>query len=113
MTGKDTANQFGRLRPRRRGRLLALAEVEVLPSTSAASPLSWCAPRLRSTPRARVALASCLLGLVFMTWPGHASAATCTQTGTSGNDVLTGTAANDVLCGLGGDDILKGLGGKD
>lgn len=39
--------------------------------------------------------------------------ATCTITGTTGNDVLTGTAANDVICALEGNDVIKGQGGND
>lgn len=39
--------------------------------------------------------------------------ATCTITGTEGNETLTGTAGDDVICGLGGNDRLSGLGGND
>jgi dipeptidyl aminopeptidase/acylaminoacyl peptidase len=37
----------------------------------------------------------------------------CTQTGTSGDDVLKGTNGRDLLCGLGGDDTLIGYGAND
>ncbi|WP_432944595.1 choice-of-anchor Q domain-containing protein [Kribbella sp. CA-253562] len=40
-------------------------------------------------------------------------AATCTQTGTNGDDLLFGTPGNDVLCGGKGDDLLIGGGGND
>ena len=39
--------------------------------------------------------------------------ATCTITGTPGDDVLTGTEGDDVICGLGGNDRLSGAGGND
>src|SRR4051794_1889702 len=42
-----------------------------------------------------------------------ADPATCTITGTPGDDVLTGTPGNDVICGLAGDDTVSGLGGND
>jgi Tol biopolymer transport system component len=37
----------------------------------------------------------------------------CTQTGTSGPDVLAGTPGRDVLCGRGGRDVIYGSGGGD
>ena len=37
----------------------------------------------------------------------------CTQTGTSGPDLLLGTSSADVLCGQGGDDTLRAVGGAD
>jgi len=39
--------------------------------------------------------------------------ATCTITGTSGDDILRGTPGDDVICGLGGDDQIFGRGGDD
>jgi|tagenome__1003787_1003787.scaffolds.fasta_scaffold20951212_2 hypothetical protein len=57
-----------------------------------------------------------LLGAMLalaLAWPGPAGAATCTITGTEGNDTLTGTAGNDVICGLGGNDTIRGGGGND
>ncbi len=39
--------------------------------------------------------------------------ATCTISGTAGDDVLTGTAGDDVICGLAGNDVLRGAGGND
>ena len=41
------------------------------------------------------------------------ASATCTKTGTSGNDILDGTLGVDVICGLGGSDTINGLGGND
>jgi len=37
----------------------------------------------------------------------------CTESGTSGDDVLRGTPGNDRLCGLGGNDVIEGRGGRD
>jgi Divergent InlB B-repeat domain/RTX calcium-binding nonapeptide repeat (4 copies) len=45
--------------------------------------------------------------------PGSPAGATCTITGTAGNDVLVGTPRSDVLCGLGGADRLLGKGADD
>jgi uncharacterized repeat protein (TIGR01451 family) len=39
--------------------------------------------------------------------------ASCTITGTAGNDRLEGTPGADVVCGLSGNDVLVGLGGND
>jgi RTX calcium-binding nonapeptide repeat (4 copies)/Divergent InlB B-repeat domain len=39
--------------------------------------------------------------------------ATCTVTGTPGDDVLAGTHGRDVICGLSGNDRLAGKGGLD
>jgi Ca2+-binding RTX toxin-like protein len=41
------------------------------------------------------------------------NSATCTITGTPGDDVLEGTAQNDVICGLGGNDLIRGHEGDD
>ena len=41
------------------------------------------------------------------------SLATCTVTGTAGDDVLAGTPGADVICGGGGDDVLRGGDGDD
>ncbi|HEX2267674.1 MAG TPA: hypothetical protein VHI97_05670, partial [Actinomycetota bacterium] len=39
--------------------------------------------------------------------------ATCTITGTAGNNTLVGTAGRDVICGLGGNDSIRAQGGAD
>ncbi|HEV3000044.1 MAG TPA: M14 family zinc carboxypeptidase [Solirubrobacteraceae bacterium] len=41
------------------------------------------------------------------------TSATCTVTGTAGDDLLKGGDGADVVCGLGGNDSLKGLDGDD
>jgi Tol biopolymer transport system component len=56
-------------------------------------------------------------GLVQLTLDGGTAAdwrpIPCTQSGTSGPDVLTGTPGDDVLCGFDGNDVLAGGGGND
>lgn len=37
----------------------------------------------------------------------------CTESGTSGNDILRGTPGNDRICALGGNDVIEGRGGND
>jgi hypothetical protein len=57
--------------------------------------------------------ATAVLATLITFVPQSAFAATCTVTGTAGNEVLQGTDGDDVLCGGGGDDSLTGLGGND
>jgi hypothetical protein len=57
--------------------------------------------------------ATAVLATLITFVPQSAFAATCTITGTAGNDVLEGTAGDDVICGSGGDDTLSGLSGND
>jgi uncharacterized repeat protein (TIGR01451 family) len=50
--------------------------------------------------------------------PGDATAAssylaTCTITGSQGDNTITAGDGRDVICGLGGNDTLRGLGGND
>ena len=49
----------------------------------------------------------------FKTYVVEDSAAVCTITGTSGNDIIRGTPGDDVICAVGGNDIVYGGGGND
>ncbi|WP_151199548.1 hypothetical protein [Cryobacterium sp. LW097] len=57
--------------------------------------------------------ATAVLGALLTFVPQPVFAATCTISGTAGNDVLDGTAGDDVICGGGSDDTISGLGGND
>jgi Ca2+-binding RTX toxin-like protein len=46
-------------------------------------------------------------------WTISPAPASCTKTGTSGNDVISGTSGDDVICAGAGNDTVKGLGGND
>jgi hypothetical protein len=50
------------------------------------------------------------LDTALMHWVGPNS---CTEIGTTGDDVLTGTARPDRICGRGGNDVIRGKGGND